>query len=184
MIMKLNKNKSIYICNTIIAVSCIIIFSSCKLFSTCKKEKDFANEVYDSLSSRNYFFVMEKHNRDCKDFFVSDELKDTVYLIPDIKPKYQEGGSQLIKDLMKIVLEYPFGDSEIRPTTVHYALIIKKDGTAICVKANSTRNEFPDFDSYFIQKFAILKKWEPGKKDGKVINVYFEDDLFIKYNGL
>lgn len=163
---------------------CIIVFSSCNLFSTCKEVKFLSNEVYDTLNHRNNFSVIERHSRECKDFFISDDLKDTVYLISDVKPKYQEGGHQLSKELMKIVLEYPFVDNEIKPTTIHYALIIKKDGTAICVKVNSTRNEFTDFDSYFIQEFAKLKKWVPGKKDGKNINVYFEDYLFIKYNGL
>ena len=86
-----------------------------------------------------------------------------------IPPKYPGGYKQLTKDL-KQNLRYPSSSADAQGT-VYVSFIVGKEGDII--DTYILKGIEPEYDRAAMEAVSKLKKWKPGKQDGKPVYVRY-----------
>ena len=95
--------------------------------------------------------------------------EDSVYQVVDQQPSFPGGEEEMMAYHKKnIHVEQPFNPTTGRLTI---SFIVEKDGTLSNFEVLSTPT--PQFGEESVRVFQSMPKWEPGKKDGKIVRTKY-----------
>lgn len=104
--------------------------------------------------------------------------QDPVFTIVETTPVYP-GGQEALMSLIKDNLVYPIEAKEKEVEgTVYASFIIEKDGSVSDIKIIKSIGS--GCDEEVLRVLNLMKKWEPGKQNGKYVRVQF--NLPVKFS--
>lgn len=111
-----------------------------------------------------------------------------VYLayFVDEKPKYPPGIDSLSL-FISTKMWFELASSRIENHSIHFSIIIEKDGTVTPERASIsgygiTLEEAKSMYEKLLGILPLIPKWEPAKKDGKLVRALISKELFFKPN--
>ncbi|WP_421774783.1 hypothetical protein [Gracilimonas sp.] len=124
----------------------------------------------------------------------NDEIQSTkndpnpVYLdyFVDEKPKYPAGMDSLAL-FISTKMGFELASSRTENHSIHFSIIIEKDGTVTPESASIsgygiTIKEAKSMHEKVLGILPLIPKWEPAKKDGKLVRALISKELFFKPN--
>lgn len=117
--------------------------------------------------------------RKYKDVAATGEITKVVD-VPDVNPQFP-GGDKALMEWLGENLHYPQQAAKEHATgRVLVNFVINTDGSTDEVKV--LRSAHPSLDEEAMRVIKIMPKWEPGKKDGKVVRVRYTLPVTFKLN--
>ena len=139
-------------------VSCLTCHAQQVEESNCKKQQEEDSFVqYDDLSKKN------------------------VHIFVEQMPNYKGGNAALLSDFDKY-FHYSFQANEKMQTKLNFQFVIDTEGHLIGARI---RDKEPDtltnFEKAGLEALTLLQNWEPGKHDGKKVNVILAMPINVDY---
>lgn len=104
-------------------------------------------------------------------FSQENTKQDPVFIVVETTPAYP-GGQEALMSMVKDNLVYPIEAKEMGVEgTVYASFIIEKDGSVsnLIILKGIGRG----CDEEVLRVLKLMKKWEPGKQNGKTVRVQF-----------
>jgi TonB family protein len=113
--------------------------------------------------------------------------KNGVYQIAEEMPRFPGDDKALMVYLQKnlIMPEKYKGNTDENPSLAEYRTFVKfvvnEDGSISDIQLLRKSAEFKDLDEEAIRVVKSMPNWEPGKKEGKPVKVYFNLPIVFKF---
>lgn len=116
-----------------------------------------------------------------QEYYIDNDLNDTVYYNADIMPKYKSGDMDFFFELLHETNGTGHGSDMCK--TILISFIVTKNGTPVkCRIENCGYNQILDF---YANKVATavegMTGWKSGSINGNPVNVYIRKKLYLHF---